>query len=109
MKPNKILYSLLAALLAAAGFYYVFWPDLSKYLQMRRQNILLDQRIAEEERKELYLKKEQEGLTNDSVQIEKVAREKLGLSRPKDIIYKFEDTTSPQPPSESSASAKVKH
>ena len=84
---------MLACLAAAIGFYYVFWPDVAKYMQMSRQQRFLDERIAEEEAKGLHLKKEQESLAQDPVQIEKVAREKLGLSRPREIIYRFEEGT----------------
>ena len=98
MRASKVFLWILAAAIAGGGFYYVFWPEVSKYLQMGRQKQYLGQRVSEEEGKGLRLKKEQEALAKDPVQIEKVAREKLGLSRPRDIIYKFEDkTTSSQP------------
>ncbi len=91
MKSTKILSWIVLGLAGAVGFYYTFWPDMSKYLQMCRQQRYLDERVTEEEQKSLHLKKEQEALGKDPVQIERVAREKLGLSRPRDIIYKFED------------------
>ena len=93
MRSGRIFLWVLAAVLATVGFYYVFWPELSKYLQMGRQKQYLAQRVSEEEDKGLRLKKEREALAQDPVQIEKVAREKLGLSRPREIIYKFEDKT----------------
>ena len=91
MRSSKVLLIVIAVILAAGGFAYFFWPDIEKYQQMRRQKQFLAERIVEEEDKDLHLKKEQEALAQDPVQIEKVAREKLGLSRPHEIIYKFEE------------------
>ncbi len=91
MKTGKILLFICLGLAGAVGFYHLFWPDVGKYAQMRRQQRFLHERIAEEENKNRHLKKEQEGLGRDPVQIEKVAREKLGLSRPGELVYKFEE------------------
>ncbi len=96
-KSNRVLLVVLAALVITGGFYYFFWPDLAKYLQMGRQKLFLQERVAEEESKGQRLKKEQEALAQDPVQIEKVAREKLGLSRPHELIYKFEEGSKQEP------------
>ena len=107
MKSGKLITFLLIGLACAAVFYYVFWPDLAKYLGMTSQNRFLSERITEEENKNIHLKKEQESLSQDPVQIEKVAREKLGLSRPREIIYKFEDETAAPSPAVSAPQPEV--
>ena len=103
MKYSKIVILVAGVVLAAGGFAHFFWPDIEKYLQMRRQKQYLAERIAEEEDKGVHLKREQEALAQDPVQIEKVGREKLGLSRPHEIIYKFEEN----PVSQQSVTAQV--
>ncbi len=96
MKSGKVLSWIILGLGLSAGFYYTFWPDISKYFAMCRQQHFLEERLLEEDQRGQYLKKEQESLSKDPVQIERVAREKLGLSRPRDIIYKFEEDSASQ-------------
>jgi cell division protein FtsB len=80
-------------LLAVAGlsFVYLFLPDVAKHLDLSAHDKRISKKIEDEERKNISYKKEINDLESNPVYIEKVAREKLGLSRPEEIIYKFEN------------------
>lgn len=72
---------------------YLFSPNF-----IRLSKVYLQIRVLEEEIETLQLQniKYQEeiySLKNDPIYIEKVAREELGMSKPKEIIYKFDEET----------------
>lgn len=80
--------SIVAAILAAG---YFFWPEFVKLEDLRREEKKLGTRLEVEERKNQLLRHEEEELQNNPDYVEKVAREKLGLIKPGEVIYKFDD------------------
>lgn len=91
---------------AGLSFVYLFLPDIAKYLDLSAHDRRLTKKIDDEERKNIAYKKEIRDLENNPVYIEKVAREKLGLSRPEEIIYKFDKNE--QRPEEQAAAQKTR-
>lgn len=71
-----------------------FRPNFAKLLELQTHHSPLKQKLLLEEKKNAYLKKESNGLSTDPEFIEKVAREKLGWSRPAETVYRFQ-TNSP--------------
>jgi len=80
---------------AGLSFVYLFLPDIAKYIDLSSHDRRLTKKIDDEERKNIAYEKEIKNLENNPVYIEKVAREKLGLSRPEEIIYKFDKNEQP--------------
>lgn len=79
----------IVSLVGVAG--YFFWPDFSRREDLRQEEKRLNTRIEVEERKNQLLQREEEELRGNPDYVEKVAREKLGLVKSDEIIYKFED------------------
>jgi len=77
---------ILAALLSGAGFfffgkqgiYYLYREEKGKSEEIRKNERTIDS-----------LQQEIARLTNDTAFIERIAREKLGMARPDEKIYKF--------------------
>lgn len=89
--PSSIFWGLtVAGAVVAVG--YFFWPEFVKLEELRREEKRLRVRIEVEERKNQLLRREEEDLRSNPDYVEKVAREKLGLIKPNEIIYKFEDS-----------------
>jgi len=70
---------------------YFFWPQFMKYEEIKRSEKSLEIRVEAEENKNARLRREEHNLRTDPQYIEKVAREKLGLVKQDEIIYKFEE------------------
>lgn len=70
---------------------YIFWPQFMKYEELKRNEKSLELRIEGEQEKNIRLRQEEYSLRTDPEYVEKVAREKLGLVKPGEIIYKFEE------------------
>jgi cell division protein FtsL len=60
-----------------------------KYYRMRAQRTALTEEISKLKQDNLRLRKEVSSLKNDSAYIERVARDKLGLARPGEIVYYY--------------------
>jgi cell division protein FtsL len=77
---------ILAALFSGAGFfffgkqgiYYLYREEKGKSEEIRKNERTIDS-----------LQQEISRLTNDTAFIERIAREKLGMARPDEKIYKF--------------------
>ncbi len=95
MKYLRNIVWVVLVLAAGLSFVYLFVPDAAKYLDLASREKKLTERIDEEERKNTAYTKEVNDLEKNPVYIEKVAREKLGLSRPEEIIYKFNKGSEP--------------
>jgi len=67
----------------------VFAPGLFKFrrLLIKKNNLL--KQIKALQSSELYLQAEKNRLENDPIYIEKMSRQKLGLTRPGEIVYKI--------------------
>lgn len=75
-----------------AGFFIFFWvyfPSLSRYHDLKTQQEEIEREIQELERKIQALTVERDLLKNDAEYLEKVIRDELGLVKPGEIIYKF--------------------
>ncbi|MBI1871589.1 MAG: septum formation initiator family protein [Chlamydiae bacterium] len=70
---------------------YLFYPNFLRLAKTQQQISALEDEIAKLELHNRDLEEQIKKLKNDPVSIEKVAREELGMSKPKEIIYKFDD------------------
>jgi cell division protein FtsB len=86
MKKNALAWIVAPALVAGAGF-FLFGKQGAVYpwQELRRKN----EEIAEKTRQIDSLRREIDLLTNDTAYIERIAREKLGMARPDEEVYKF--------------------
>jgi cell division protein FtsB len=85
-KKNTILWTVLLAVVAGAGFFLfgrqgIYYP----YVELRRKK----EEIREGYRIIDSLQREIERLTNDTFYIERIAREKFGMARPGEKVFKF--------------------
>ncbi|MFH1655075.1 MAG: septum formation initiator family protein [Candidatus Omnitrophota bacterium] len=69
----------------------IFLPGYSRLQDLRQKNRDLENRIDELQQENLTLKEKQELLENDPYYLEKVAREKMGVAREGEIIYRIEE------------------
>ena len=67
---------------------FIFIPGYLKIKGLSRQNRELVRQIEEIKQTNKRLKEEQEMLINDPLYLEKVAREKLGVVRKGEVVYK---------------------
>jgi len=79
------------ALLAVVILLIIFLPGYSKLQQVRAKHQELLEKIAELEKDNDRLATQIERLEQDTLYIEKKAREKMGLSGKGEIIYKVKD------------------
>ena len=67
----------------------VFLPTFTKVQDIKQKDLEYQKRIRELERENARLKKEKWLLEEDPVYLEKVAREKMGLIRKGEVVYKI--------------------
>ena len=67
-----------------------FLPSFSIMQDHRQKNLEYERRIAELQRRNDELKEEKQRLIEDPVYLERVARERMGLVRDGEKIYKME-------------------
>ena len=84
MAKKRLIYLLIAIGLIIAAFL----PGFFKLRELRKNNRNLERRIEILTKANEELKKEKEKLENDPSYIEKVAREKLGMTRKDEIILR---------------------
>jgi cell division protein FtsL len=60
-----------------------------KYLRMKAQRTALTEEIAKLSQDNARLRREVTSLKSDSAYIERIARDKLGLARPGEIVYYY--------------------
>ncbi len=84
LSPKAIFLSVLGLILLGV----IFIPGYLKIKRFLRQNRELERQIKETKQANRRLEEEQEKLESDPVYLEKVAREKLGLAKEGEIIYK---------------------
>ncbi|MDP8214307.1 MAG: septum formation initiator family protein [Candidatus Euphemobacter frigidus] len=78
------------------GFGYLFYHKFVKLRELRRQQIIYQERIDLLEDDVARLSKEIAELRNDPAQLEKLAREKLGLVGKNEKIFIIEPTPHPE-------------
>ena len=66
----------------------IFIPGYLKIKRLARANRELERQIEEIKQANRKLKENQEKLINDPLYLEKVAREKLGVARKGEVVYK---------------------
>jgi cell division protein FtsL len=86
MKKKIIVWLAALALIAGASFFLfgkqgIVYP----WSELRRKN----EEIAAKTRQIDSLRREIDLLSNDTAYIERIAREKLGMARPNENVYKF--------------------
>jgi cell division protein FtsB len=66
-----------------------FLPTFTKVQDTRQKDLEYQEHIKELEQESALLKKERQLLEEDPVYLEKVAREKMGLIREGEVVYKL--------------------
>lgn len=69
--------------------FIIFLPGYAKLQDLRQRNIDLKSRIFELEQKNTELIKKRELLEKDPFYLEKVAREKMGVTKKGEVVYKI--------------------
>ena len=76
----------------------IFLPVYSKLQELRFENTELDKKIKRLEQENIALKHEKEKIDKDPVYLESVAREKIGVVRKGEIVYKVVPEKKPKKP-----------
>ena len=72
------------------GLFYWYLPLIQENQRYRRELLLLDARIAEQEKLRGQLKAANDSLQNDPRAVERLAREKLSLAKTNEMVVRFE-------------------
>ena len=67
----------------------VFLPSYTKMQELKQKNLEFQERITELEARSKKLEEEQQFLRNNPDYLEKIAREKMGLIRQGETVYKI--------------------
>ncbi|MDP8218899.1 MAG: septum formation initiator family protein [Candidatus Theseobacter exili] len=70
---------------------YFYWPNFVKLHRLSKREQTLRTEIGRLENENQRLRDRIFALEHDPVYVEKVARDDLGLSRPDEVIYKFNE------------------
>ena len=87
-----VIFLLFIAGLAAVFFWYL--PLIQQNQRYRKDILLLDGKIEEQERVSRLLKSQIDAVQNDPRTLERLAREKLGWARTNETVIRFERTAS---------------
>lgn len=68
---------------------FIFLPSYTKLCDLKQKNRDLEEKIEELKKKNIALQKEKENLEKNPFYIEKVAREKMGVVKKGEVIYKI--------------------
>lgn len=71
-----------------AIFLIIFFPGYAKMQELRQKNRELEANINKLEKENLALQREKEKLEKDPDYLERVAREKLGIVKKGEVVYK---------------------
>jgi cell division protein FtsB len=83
-----VLFLLFLAGLLALFFWYL--PNIQTNERYRRASLILDTKIAEQERIARQLKSQTDAVLNDPRTLERLAREKLGWAKSNETVIVFE-------------------
>ncbi|MFH1996568.1 MAG: septum formation initiator family protein [Candidatus Omnitrophota bacterium] len=75
-------------LILAIALAILFFPGFSKYQELKVRNRELEERIRRSEQENRTLREQAKLLKDDPVAIERAAREKMGLVRDGEILYR---------------------
>ena len=67
----------------------IFLPGYSKLQELKQKNKELEERVGAVEKENTDLAQEKEKLENDIVYLERIAREKMGLVKEGETIYRI--------------------
>jgi len=67
----------------------VFLPTFSKKQELKQKNIQLEKQIEDSKRENVRLTEEKRLLIEDPVYLERVAREKMGIVRDGEMVYRL--------------------
>lgn len=70
------------------ALFFLYFPSLSKFLKLKRQEEGLDRQIAQLELKVKDLEKEAHLMKNEPGHLEQVMRKEMGLVKPGEVVYK---------------------
>jgi len=73
----------------ACGLLFLFFPALSKYLELKRSEEKLSAEVRNLEKKIQDLEKENYLILHDAEHLEQVIREELKLVKPGEMVYKL--------------------
>jgi cell division protein FtsB len=90
VKYHKVLIGILVVFLVIAAYSVFSDKGLLTRIRMNREKERLSRMMEEEKKKQDSLKKEIELLNTSDKKIEKIAREKYGMTKEGEIIYKIE-------------------
>jgi len=90
IKYHKVLIGILVLFLAVAAYSVFSDKGLLTRMKMNREKERLSKLLEDEKKKQDSLKKEIELLNTSDKKIEKIAREKYGMTKEGEIIYKIE-------------------
>lgn len=86
---RKPLLFLLIALIALLAFFWIYFPAISRYRELKIQEEKITRDISDLDQRIEALLEERRLLQSDLNYLEKVIREELGLVKPGEIIYKM--------------------
>ncbi len=86
---RKSFFLLWIGIVALLLFFWIYFPTLSKYRDLKIQEENIQKEIDSLDAKIKDLKEERGLLKNDEEYLEKVIRDELGLVRPGEVVYKF--------------------
>lgn len=90
VKYHKVLIGIMVVFLVIAAYSVFSDKGLLTRIRMNREKERLSRIMEEEKKKQDSLKKEIELLNTSDKKIEKIAREKYGMTKEGEIIYKIE-------------------
>ena len=76
----------------AVIIFLLFLPSFTQMQNVKTKNFEYAKRIKDLEAQQTRLLEEKERLENDPVYLEKVAREKLGLIKQGEVVYRVKDS-----------------
>ena len=75
--------------LILGGLVFIYFPTLMKMYDLHKKNEDYARQIQEMKQKNIDLTEELRMLNDDPMYLEKVAREKMGLTKEGEVIYKI--------------------
>jgi len=88
LEKKKIIVLSVSSLILLILLGRIFIPEYLKFRELAKQNRELERRIEQVKQDNRRLKEEHQKMINDPLYLEKVAREKLGVVRKGEVVYK---------------------
>lgn len=96
-KIVKIFLFIICLLLLLFGGVKYFLPEAKKFQKLKKRDQEIKAKIKVEEGKKKELIEEERNLRSNSFFLEKIARDKLGLAKKEDLIYRFKNREENRP------------